>query len=183
MKQDILIAVLVITFIIVISMKRGREEYTQTLRGMAGYTKPVTDLNIDDNPDIDLSGFSQEKPFMATRDLINRLLKQVHEFINTTTGLCVYPIETNKIEKYTDEDGRVLYKCRFMFTTTKGFVFGIGVEADFIDDKLVSTRTQPLHTDDDIKPYTEVYYPFAAYQTLTDLKGEMAKYEIKSGRV
>jgi hypothetical protein len=73
---------------------------------------------------------------------------------------CVYPLETNSIKKYVKSnadgvDSSVAYKCAFTFMTTRGFVYGFGVQADIVDGKLAGVQTQQMSTNGDIKPYTD----------------------------
>ena len=159
-----LITFIIILWVLLLCYKSKREKFTE-IRGFAGYSKPRTDVVIDDQSDIDMSKFV-EQTASITRDLIQELVKPVHAKVEQDTDLCVYPVETNQVKHYVDDTGRNLYIVKFMFTTTKGFVFGLSVDAHILDGKVVGLVTQPMHTSDKIKPYTEEDFPFLAYEDI-----------------
>ena len=85
---------------------------------------------------------------------------------------CIYPLETNSIKKFVKDGDQgepsVAYKCMFTFMTTKGFVYGFGVQADIVDGQLLGVQTQQMSTNGEIKPYTdEVASDFTEFEMIT----------------
>ena len=104
-----------------------------------GYSKPV-DVSID-MPSPDLSKYTLSKE-PITPDEIQSVVLPSQLFFKNQTGLCVYAIETNKIEKYVSTDD-IMYAVRFMFTVTnKGFPYGIGCTFYVKNGTVVSAMTQ-----------------------------------------
>lgn len=145
-------------------MMSNRESFVEVM-GFAGYNKPE---RIHADKRFDYTGYTEEVAVVTATEL--------QHIINLVQGYfkeCVYPLETNSVKKYiksnTDGvDSSVAYKCAFTFMTTKGFVYGFGVQADIVDGELRGIQTQQLSTNDEIKPYTdEIASDFTEFEMIT----------------
>ena len=148
-----LYVILILACLLCMYMSSKQENFTEVF-GFAGYKKPITNIDINYNASgIDVSKF-QETTDGVTRDEINDCLKISEKFIGSRqSDLCVYPIETNKIMKYTGENDSILYRCRFMYTVTnQNFPFGFGASVDILNGSVVSFNTQTEKPNNDIKP-------------------------------
>ena len=145
-------------------MMTNREPFVEVM-GFAGYKKP-TRVSADER--FDYTGYNEEITTVTATEL--------QSMINLVQGYfkeCVYPLETNSIKKYVKSSGEgskpsVAYKCAFTFMTTRGFVYGFGVQADIVDGKLVGVQTQQMSTNGEIKPYTdEIASDFTEFEMIT----------------
>jgi hypothetical protein len=100
-----------------------------------------------------------------THDDINNVVRTVTDFVSNHTKLCLYPIETNKIEKFINpESASEIVKVRFMYmVTSTGFPFMFGVDAEILDGKVVTAKTQELYkggkkemSSDNFLPFSEI---------------------------
>lgn len=153
-----ILIILIVVMILLLSSK-------ESMFGFSGYKKPV-DVDISEGVP-DLTGWSLMNE-SVTRDEINTLVSPAVNFFKDKTGLCVFPIETNLLEKYSSmEDTSPLYKVRFMFSTTStGFPYGIGCTFYIKDGTVVGAQTQQLPSTGTVKPYTEDYGVFLPYDTI-----------------
>jgi len=136
-----------------------RKEKFSEIFASAGYSKPITDININENNinSIDISSY-EEKAALISNDLLQELLFTVQKQMKLPT----YGIETGDIKKFVNktDPSKIIYRCRFMFLYTKGFPFGFGVTADIMmapKPTIIAMTTQPQsnQTEQNIKPFTE----------------------------
>ena len=150
--------VLLLLAALLLLMMTNREPFVEVM-GFAGYKKPSR-ISADER--FDYTGYTEQVAAVTATEL--------QTMINLVQGYfkeCVYPLETNSIKKYVT-DGSVAYKCAFTFMTTKGFVYGFGVQADVVDGKLVGVQTQQMTDNGDIKPYTdEIASDFTEFEMIT----------------
>lgn len=128
-----------------------REPFVEVM-GFAGYKRPSR-ISADER--FDYTGYT-ERVASVTATELQSMISLVQGYFKE----CVYPLETNSIKKYVKSnadgvDSSVAYKCAFTFMTTRGFVYGFGVQADIVDGKLAGVQTQQMSTNGDIKPYTD----------------------------
>ena len=156
--------VLLLLAALLLLMMTNREPFVEVM-GFAGYKKPVR-ISADER--FDYTGYTEQVAAVTATEL--------QTIINLVQGYfkeCVYPLETNSIKKYVKSnadgvDSSVAYKCAFTFMTTKGFVYGFGVQADIVDGKLVGVQTQQMSTNGEIKPYTdEIASDFTEFEMIT----------------
>ena len=156
--------VLLLLAVLLLLMMTNREPFVEVM-GFAGYKKPSR-ISADER--FDYTGYTEQVAAVTATEL--------QTMINLVQGYfreCVYPLETNSIKKYVKSnadggDSSVAYKCAFTFMTTKGFVYGFGVQADIVDGKLVGVQTQQMATNGDIKPYTdEIASDFTEFEMIT----------------
>ena len=158
--------VLLLIAALLLLMMTNREPFVEVM-GFAGYKKPSR-ISADER--FDYTGYTEQVAAVTATEL--------QTMINLVQGYfkeCVYPLETNSIKKYvkntsgsTAEPESVAYKCAFTFMTTRGFVYGFGVQADIVDGKLVGVQTQQMSTNGDIKPYTdEIASDFKEFEMIT----------------
>ena len=154
----ILIILIVLMAVLLLTSK-------ENMFGFSGYKNHI-DVDISEGVP-DLTGWSLTSQ-SVTRDEINRLVSPSVKFFQQKTGICVFPIETNLLEKYTSmEDPSPLYKVRFMLSTTStGFPYGIGCTFYIKDDVVVGAQTQQLPSTGTVKPFTEDYGVFLPYDTI-----------------
>ena len=156
--------VLVVLVALLFLMMTNKESFVEVM-GFAGYKKPT---HIEADKKFDYEGYTEQVAAVTATEL--------QTMINLVQGYfkeCVYPLETNSIKKYVKSnadgvDSSVAYKCAFTFMTTKGFVYGFGVQADIVDGKLVGVQTQQMSTNGEIKPYTdEIASDFTEFEMIT----------------
>lgn len=156
--------VLLLLAALLLLMMTNREPFVEVM-GFAGYKKPSR-VSADER--FDYTGYTEQVAAVTATEL--------QTMINLVQGYfkeCVYPLETNSIKKYVKSnadgvDSSVAYKCAFTFMTTRGFVYGFGVQADIVDGKLVGVQTQQMSTNGDIKPYTdEIASDFTEFEMIT----------------
>lgn len=156
--------VLLLLAALLLLMMTNREPFVEVM-GFAGYKKPSR-ISADER--FDYTGYTEQVAAVTATEL--------QSMINLVQGYfkeCVYPLETNSIKKYVKSnadgvDSSVAYKCAFTFMTTRGFVYGFGVQADIVDGKLVGVQTQQMSTNGDIKPYTdEIASDFTHFEMIT----------------
>tara|TARA_R110001592_G_scaffold249763_1_gene512271 strand:- start:20472 stop:20999 length:528 start_codon:yes stop_codon:yes gene_type:complete len=158
---------MVVLFVLVallLLMMTSREPFVEVM-GFAGYKKPS---RIEADNKFDYLGYTEQVAAVTATELQN--------MINLVQGYfkddCVYPLETNSIKKFVKSNGEnepsVAYKCAFTFMTTKGFVYGFGVQADIVNGQLLGVRTQQLGGNSEIKPYTdEIANDFTEFEMIT----------------
>lgn len=156
--------VLLLIAALLLLMMTNREPFVEVM-GFAGYKKPSR-ISADER--FDYTGYTEQVAAVTATE--------IQTMINLVQGYfreCVYPLETNSIKKYVKSnadgvDSSVAYKCAFTFMTTRGFVYGFGVQADIVDGKLVGVQTQQMSTNGDIKPYTdEIASDFKEFEMIT----------------
>lgn len=156
--------VLLLLAALLLLMMTNREPFVEVM-GFAGYKKPSR-ISADER--FDYTGYTEQVAAVTATEL--------QSMVNLVQGYfkeCVYPLETNSIKKYVKSnadgvDSSVAYKCAFTFMTTRGFVYGFGVQADIVDGKLVGVQTQQMSTNGDIKPYTdEIASDFTQFEMIT----------------
>lgn len=165
----VLVLIVVIFIWMWLSLGQPKVEDFQELFGFSGYKKPVSHVSIDYNQKVNETDYKNVTTSEGVvNDDIQKCTTLACDFIKKETGLCVYAIETNKIEKYVNPKGEKLFKCRFMMTTTStSFPFIFGIDFTIAGDQVVKARTQPLYTKDDekIKAYTNTieqnFQPFS----------------------
>ena len=153
----------ILLVLLVIVLLWGSKEGFVEMFGFSGYSKPVeVDINM---PPPDLSSYSLSGDII-TPDEVEKALLPAQKFIKAKTGLCVYAIETNKVEKYVREK-QTLYKFRVMFTVTnKGFPYGIGATFYVMDGKVISATTQQVGGESSVKPYVSDYGEFLSFDEI-----------------
>ena len=153
---------MVVLFVLVallLLMMTSREPFVEVM-GFAGYKKPS---RIEATKRFDYTGYTEETAAVTASE-IQRMIQLVQGYFK---GECVYPLETNSIKKFV-KDSSVAYKCAFTFMTTRGFVYGFGVQADIVDGKLLGIHTQQLDGNGEIKPYTdEIASDFVDFDLIT----------------
>jgi hypothetical protein len=154
-----MIALILVLFVLIWLWFQPNVEEFQELFGFSGYQKPVSHVSIDYVRDQGV--LTDYKNVTASEGVTNEDIEKCTnvscDFIKKETNLCVYAIETNKIEKYVNTKGEKMYKCKFMMTTTStSFPFNFGIELTIMGEHVVKARTQPLYTKEDekIKAYT-----------------------------
>jgi hypothetical protein len=126
--------------------------------GMAGYTKPVERVQLDD-PRPDLSKYTKVET-SVDNDMIEEFVLKANKEISTRTGVCTYIIETTSVNQYRGEEDSI-FECMFMVIKNNGFSFGFSVVASFEvkgkNVRLIALRSQPLDVQapSDITPFTE----------------------------
>ena len=152
-----MVALLVLAVVLLLLMS-SRESFVEVM-GFAGHSKPS---RISADTRFDYTGYTEEVTAVTATE--------IQEMINLVQGHfkeCVYPLETNSVKKFV-KDSSVAYKCSFTFMTTKGFVYGFGVQADIVDGKLEGVQTQQTNANGDIKPYTEdIASDFTEFEMIT----------------
>jgi hypothetical protein len=153
----------ILLVLLVIILLWGTKEGFVEMFGFSGYSKPIdVDINI---PPPDLSAFNLSGD-AVTPDEVEKVLLPAQKFMKDKTGLCVYAIETNKIEKYVREK-QIIYKFRVMFTVTnKGFPYGIGATFYIMDGKVVSAMTQQVGGQSEVQPYVSDYGEFLSFDEI-----------------
>jgi hypothetical protein len=159
---------MVVLFVLVallLLMMTNKESFVEVM-GFAGYKKPS---HIEADKKFDYEGYTEQVAAVTATEL--------QTMINLVQGYfkdeCVYPLETNIIKKFVKSnadgvDSSVAYKCAFTFMTTKGFVYGFGVQADIVDGQLLGIQTQQLGGNGEIKPYTdEIASDFTEFEMIT----------------
>jgi hypothetical protein len=171
---------MVVLFVLVallLLMMTKKEPFVEVM-GFAGYKKPS---RIEAAKRFDYSGYTEEVAAVTATEL--------QEMINLVKGYfkeCVYPLETNSIKKFVKSnadgaDSSVAYQCSFTFMTTRGFVYGLGVQADIVDGKLMGVQTQQMGMDSNIKPYTdEIASDFTEFEMITK-KNMPSLEQLKAG--
>lgn len=151
---------LLILLIVVFLLTYKRENFDVSF---SGYKQP-RDVSIH----LNRSGVNEKEfePDVSgiTNDDIKKCVEPVVAYIKKDTGMCVYPVETNKVEKFVNpKSGSVLYKVRFMFTvTSSGFPYTFGIDADVLDGKVVVANTQDMYragkelSTDNFLPFSEI---------------------------
>ena len=156
--------VLVVLVALLFLMMTNKESFVEVM-GFAGYKKPT---HIEADKKFDYEGYTEQVAAVTATEL--------QTMINLVQGYfkddCVYPLETNSIKKFIKSNGEnessVAYKCAFTFMTTKGFVYGFGVQADIVDGQLLGIQTQQLGGNGEIKPYTdEIASDFTEFEMIT----------------
>jgi len=138
-------------FLLMMMTTSDREPFVEVM-GFAGYKRPSR-ISADER--FDYTGYTEQVASVTATEL-QSMISLVQGYFKE----CVYPLETNSIKKYVKSnadgvDSSVAYKCAFTFMTTRGFVYGFGVQADIVDGKLAGVQTQQMSTNGDIKPYTD----------------------------
>ena len=112
----------------------------------------------------DLTGWTLSSQHV-TRDEIGELVYPAVNFFKEKTGLCVFPIKTNILDKYTStEDPIPLYKVRFMFSTTStGFPYGLGCTFYIKNKVVIGYQTQQVTSSE---TYTHADDKFLSYDTI-----------------
>ncbi|MDB4588411.1 hypothetical protein N9095_00365 [bacterium] len=158
-----MVALLVLAVVLLLLMS-SRESFVEVM-GFAGHSKPS---RISADTRFDYTGYTEAVAAVTATE--------IQEMINLVQGHfkeCVYPLETNSVKKFVKSntdgvDSSVAYKCSFTFMTTKGFVYGFGVQADIVDGKLEGVQTQQTAANGNIKPYTEdIASDFTEFEMIT----------------
>lgn len=144
-------------------MCQTRSEGFVEMFGFSGYSAPknAPELSIN-NSNIDVSNFINVKGGL-THDDVNSAVTTLTSFIKKSTDLCIYPIETNKIEKFINpETASELVKVRFMYMVTNtGFPFVFGVDAEILDGKVVGANTQEIYKNGKEEMSSDNFLPFS----------------------
>lgn len=156
---------LVLILVLVFLMFQTKTENFVEQFGFSGYTPPREVPSLKSGkPVSDTTKFLPVAGGM-THDDINDAVSELTKYVNKESGLCVYPIETSKIQKSINpETGTVLVKARFMYMTQNtGFPFVFGVDAEILNGKVVVANTQELYrggktemTSDNFLPFSEI---------------------------
>lgn len=159
-----MVVLFVIVAILLLLMTKT-EPFVEVM-GFAGHSKPT---RVSADKRFDYTGYTEGVADVTATDM-QKMIHLVQEYFKDE---CVYPLETNSIKKFiksnTDgADSSVAYKCAFTFMSTKGFVYGFGVQADIVDGQLLGVQTQQLSTNGTIKPYTDdVVSDFTEFEMIT----------------
>lgn len=158
-----IVAALIVAVILLLCFTK-REKFVEMF-GFSGYTKPTLDVGINYGSSV-ADTFVLQKGAI-TPDMIQKAVLPTQAFVKEKTGLCVRVIETNKFERYLNEKNQELFKCRFMMTTTSvGFPFGLGIQVEVLNGKVVSAQTQPLKAEVSFKPYQAELGEFTSYNEI-----------------
>tara|TARA_R110002072_G_scaffold13429_4_gene56451 strand:+ start:2816 stop:3337 length:522 start_codon:yes stop_codon:yes gene_type:complete len=156
---------MVLLFVVVallLLVMTNREPFVEVM-GFAGYKKPE---RISADKKFDSTGYTEQLAAVTATEI-----RDIIQLVQGYFKECTYPIETNNVKKFVKTNGAdssVAYKCAFTFMTTKGFVYGFGVQADIVDGQLLGVQTQQLSTNGNIKPYTaEVASDFTEFEMIT----------------
>tara|TARA_R110002073_G_scaffold59781_9_gene150304 strand:+ start:3274 stop:3801 length:528 start_codon:yes stop_codon:yes gene_type:complete len=156
--------VLVVLVALLLFIMTNREPFVEVM-GFAGY-KPPSRITADKK--FDYNGYTEEVAVVTATE-INEMINLVKDYFKE----CLYPLETNSIKKFTKSnadgvDSSVAYRCSFTFMTTRGFVYGLSVQADIVDGKLVGVQTQQMTADGAIKPYSDdIASDFTEFEMIT----------------
>ena len=158
MNQGILFLLLsgAFIFLLAASDMSGNQENFVEMRGGAGYTTPISQINID--YDVGVSTREYKLNFKGiTADEVNMCVTKTSEFIKEQTGVCNTVIETNRMQLFKNENGDKLFKCAFMYmTTSTNFPFGFSVNVDILGDgRIIRASTETMSTNSIIKPYND----------------------------
>jgi hypothetical protein len=112
-----------------------------------------------------------EQKAQISPDRNESMIQMTQARIKEQLKLCTYCIETNKIQVFKNTAGDVKYKARYMFLVFAGFPYGIAVDVEILNDKVVSFATQPTDVPsgatDSIVAFTDdVAHEFVAYDQL-----------------
>ena len=94
------------------------------------------------------------------------------KYLKEKLKLCTYCIETNKIQVFGRPSDLTLvkYKARYMFLVFSTYPYGIAVDVEIMDGKILSLATQPSNVDaasSEFIPFTdEIAHEFLAYDQL-----------------
>jgi hypothetical protein len=119
----------------------------------------------------DAGDFIEQKAQISP-DRNESMIQLTQARIKEQLKLCTYCIETNKIQMFKNsKTGDIKYKARYMFLVFAGFPYGIAVDVEILNDKVVSFATQPTDVpsgaSDSIVAFTdEVAHEFVAYDQL-----------------
>ena len=160
MKFNCIILLGIFAFAIIITMKK--ENFVEVM-GFAGMSKDPANIIINDNiGKISESEYTKQEKYNITPDIINDIVKLIQKYLNSKYGICAQPIETNYIQKYTNngDPTKILYKTRMMFMKSGGFPYAFAVSADInvsgiSPPILVGIYTQQTmdHKYESIQPY------------------------------
>ena len=114
---------------IIIILTTKKEKFVEVM-GFAGITKDTSDIVIADNiGKVDETKYTKQEKYSITPDITNDIVKLIQKYINSKYGICVHPIETNYINKYTNKTD-ILYKSRMIFMKSAGFPYAFSVSSD-----------------------------------------------------
>ena len=155
LNQKIIIILIVLGIVYYVCTRNQKEPFTEVFGG-AGYKTPVLEVNIDYDSGDSTSGFKLNTSEGISADEVSMCAVQASKLILDKTGLCSTIIETNKMQVYTNDKGDKLFKCRFMFMiTSTNFPFGISMNVEVLNGKLIKGTTQPLEIDTNISAYED----------------------------
>ncbi len=154
---------LVLLLIFVLLICQTKSEGFVEMFGFSGHSNPKEAPTISvNNNGVDTTNFIPIEGGM-THDDVNSAVTIVTNFITKSTDLCVYPIETSKIEKLINvETGSEFIKVRFMYMVTNtGFPFVFGVDAEILDGRVVVANTQEIYRNGKQDMSNENFLPFS----------------------
>ena len=154
---------LIFFVMIVFLLLQPKKENFVEMFGFSGYNTPIgsPELNVRKS-NVRNSDYVPVKSGM-THDDINSVVRTVTDFVSKETKLCLYPIETNKIEKFINpQSASEIVKVRFMYmVTSTGFPFMFGVDAEVLDGKVVTAKTQELYNGGKKEMSSDNFLPFS----------------------
>jgi len=168
-KNKTLIILLAVILLYVCTCTRKRENFVEVFGG-AGYSTPVSEINI--NVDSGVSTREYKISYEAiTPDEVNICVTNLSNLVKEQTGICNTVVETNRMQVYKNKKGDKLFKCAFMFMTTKtGFPFGFSIDADILEDgRILRANTEPMKTMTHIKPFSGELSPTENFLPAKDL--------------
>ena len=155
-NQKHLIILVVLGVAYYLCTRSTKESFTEIF-GNAGYKTPVLEVNIDYDSGESTNGFKLNTSEGISSDEVSVCAVQASNLILNKTGLCSTIIENNKMQVFTNDQGDKLFKCRFMFMiTSTNFPFGISMNVEVLNGKIIKGTTQPLRTDTKVAAYTDM---------------------------
>jgi hypothetical protein len=147
-----IIVILILATVYIFTQKS--ENFIETTKSTI-YKKPSSTPDIDYNRNFDDSKFTLSSDSI-TPDEIEQCMILTVKFIKKESGLCVSPIETNKVELYKNTEGVKLYKCRIMMMAKNvSFPFGFMINVNIFNNSIVLANTQSLNVSSDITPFED----------------------------
>jgi hypothetical protein len=160
-----LVLILIMIFVFLISSGSNVKEQFVEMFGFAGYKK-TKEIDLDIRaPHLD--GFIQSGG-QITPDEIQSVVIPCQKYFGEKAGVCVYPIETNDVKKYTkNETGDVMFVARFMFTVTDpGFPRGVGATFHVLNGRVIGAVTQQKMDNNDINAYNSQDSQYVKYDSI-----------------
>ena len=130
------------------------EKFTEIF-STAGYKKSSTSPDINFDSGFDISNFS----FVSTSitpDEISTCTDAIVKFVKKQSGLCTFPLETNNVEIYENQNNQKLYRIKMMLMARNvGFPFGFMIYASVFMGNVVNASTQTTGSTSDVVSYTD----------------------------
>ena len=113
-----------------------------------------------------------EQKAQISPDRNQEMIVATQKYLKENLKLCTYCIETNKIQMFSrsNDPKTIKYKARYMFLVFSTYPYGIAVDVEITDGKIVTLATQPSNVDtasSEFIPFTdEIAHEFLAYDQL-----------------